>query len=224
MKFEYKNSKILFDKKTEKLVKYFIFLFFLSFLIINWTDISWIFNYKFLGAILSNLFQKSEVQTLSNFTESGQAEVVNFDYSEKENSLEIPRIDLLAPLIFVDNSNEEDLEKELNRGVVHFPTSALPGQMGQTIILGHSAPSGWPKINYDWVFSNLDQLNEGDEIFVHFKNKKFSYYVIKKIFLSKGEEVSEEDLPNFKNMLILITCWPPGKDLKRIAVEAGPKL
>ena len=107
----------------------------------------------------------------------------------------------------------------LNRGAVYFPNSVLPGDMGQTIILGHSAPPGWPKIKHDWIFTRLSELVEGDEIFVYFNHRKYTYHVSGKIFLDRGEELPES-LTNSENMLILISCWPPGKDLRRIAVEA----
>jgi len=31
-------------------------------------------------------------------------------------------------------------------------------------------------------------------------------------------------LTNSDNMLVLISCWPPGKDIRRIAVEAKLKI
>jgi LPXTG-site transpeptidase (sortase) family protein len=108
----------------------------------------------------------------------------------------------------------------LDTGVVLYPDSVVPGDNGQTIILGHSAPVGWPKIKYDWVFSRLNELAEGDEIIVYFNNRKYTYIVSRKVFLERGEEISQEGLTNDENMLVLVSCWPPGKDLRRIAVEA----
>ena len=113
------------------------------------------------------------------------------------------------------------MQKALNIGVVLFPDSVLPGESGQTIILGHSAPVGWPKIKYDWIFSRLNELTEGDEIIVYFNNRKYAYVVSRKVFLERGEEISEDGLTNDENMVVLISCWPPGKDLRRIAVEAN---
>ena len=49
-------------------------------------------------------------------------------------------------------------------------------------------------------------------------NKKITYYVTDTIFLEKGEEIPEKDLTNSQNYLIIISCWPPGKDSKRIAI------
>ncbi len=221
------------DKDKKKLLKAFIILFLISFLIINWKDISWVFNYKAVSGVFSNFFQKDDHQVVSdsdkqdtvnhqvfNLPEESNADLMKFDYTDKENSLEIPKIGILAPLVLAESSNTADLEKELDRGVVHFPSSALPGERGQTIVLGHSAPANWPKIKYDWVFSNISELNEGDKIFIHFNHRKYTYYVTKKIFLARGEEIPQAELTNSKNILVLVTCWPPGKDFKRIAVWA----
>lgn len=191
----------------KRFLKYFVFLFLIVFLVINWNNISWVFNYKAISRVISDFFQKENSAT-------------TLEYSTREGSLEIPKIEISAPLVFVKNSNGEDVYKSLDRGVVHFPSSVLPGEAGQTIILGHSAPPGWPKIKYDWVFSRINELAEGDEIFVYFDNKEFKYSVTKKIFLERGEEIPKDSLTNSKNVLILISCWPPGKDIRRIAVEA----
>ena len=200
----------------KRLYKAFLFIFLVSFLIINWNDISWIFNYRVISQTISNFFQKDSP------IESKMPETIEFEYSEQENSLEIPKIEVLAPLIFVEDIDE--VHKTLDKGVVHFPDSVLPGEKGQTIILGHSAPPNWPDINYDNVFTLLNELEKGDEIFVFFNHQKYNYLVERTIFLERGEEISEDSLTNSDNMLILISCWPPGKDIRRIAVEAKLKI
>lgn len=100
-------------KEIQKLIKPFLIVFFISFLIINWGRVSWIFNYKFLSRVISDFFEKKEKKE-------------EFEFTEKENSLEIPKIEVSAPLIFVKNENE--VYKNLDRGVVIFPNSVLPGE------------------------------------------------------------------------------------------------
>jgi sortase (surface protein transpeptidase) len=67
---------------------------------------------------------------------------------------------------------------------VLFPDSALPGQIGQTIILGHSAPQNWPKRKYDWVFSRLNELEKEDDVIFNFNQKEYIYRVKSKKFLN----------------------------------------
>lgn len=147
----------------------------------------------------------------------------NYEYSEKEDSVEIPKIEITAPLVFVDSLEVREIEKGLDLGVVHFPDSVLPGEIGQTIILGHSAPPSWPKIKYYWVFVRINELVEGDEVYVFFNNRKYEYIVARKFFLERGEEIPQDPLTNNTNVLLLISCWPPETGTRRIAVEAELK-
>jgi LPXTG-site transpeptidase (sortase) family protein len=198
------------------LLKYFLILFLISFLIFNWQKISWIFHPGYvLRTISFYLFEKGKTEKIQS-KEEKKKEQNEEEIYEKEDSIEIPKIKISAPLIVV--GKEEEVKKALDRGVVLWPGSALPGEKGQVIILGHSAPPNWPKIKYDWVFSNLNSLEKGDEILIYFKNKKYVYRVENKIFLNRGQELPKTD-PE-KSILFLISCWPPGKDFRRIAIEA----
>ena len=195
-----------------RLYKPFILIFLVSLLIINWHDISFFFNYRFISSQLSNLSEKIK---------PAQVELSDDDYFAKENSIEILKIGLEAPIISVKDDNEKDFEVALKRGVLLHPISALPGERGTTIILGHSAPVGWPDINYDDVFNRLNELEKGDEIIVHYNHLRYIYKVNKKdIFYPEDEQSflpeNNEKIP----FLVLLTCWPSGKDLQRFAIFA----
>jgi LPXTG-site transpeptidase (sortase) family protein len=199
------------------LLKYFLIFFFISFLIFNWQKISWIFHPGYvLRTVSFYLFEKGKAEKVQQKEEQKIKEQKTEEFYEKEDSIEIPKIKISAPLIVV--GKEEEVKKALDRGVVLWPGSALPGEKGQVIILGHSAPQNWPKIKYDWVFSNLNLLEKDDEILIYFRNKKNVYSVENKIFLNRGQELPKTD-PE-KSVLFLISCWPPGKDFRRIAIEA----
>ena len=239
------------EQKIEKLWKPFVVLFVFSFLIINWADVFWIFNYRAVSGFALEMFQTAMAENgageedsfadlattsaeaiVSQAGEDAQVNtseskpIVSEDkpkiqqYTENGNTIKIPKIGISAPLIFVSNSDNGYLHNKLDSGVVHYPGSSMPGEQGQTIVLGHSAPANWPKIKYDWVFSRLNELNKGDQIILNYNNQKYIYSVIRKVFLNKGEEMPEQGLTNNNNTLISISCWPPGKDYKRIAVES----
>jgi LPXTG-site transpeptidase (sortase) family protein len=197
-----------FLSEIKALWKPFVAVFLICFLIINWGSVSWIFNYKVVSQFFSGFFQKNSSQSVN---------AVSSELLKKENNLEIPKLNISAPLILA--KDESQVKWDLDRGVVLYPKSALPGEPGQTIILGHSSPLNWPNIKYDWVFSRISELEENDEIFLYFNRQKFTFRVKNKIFLEKGGELPK-DLTGSRNTLILISCWPPGKDLRRIAVVA----
>jgi len=215
-------EKTILKEEIKRFLGFFFFLFFIILIAVNWGTVKGVFNYKAV--------YKDVADSFKNRTEKGisitvpeialEAPKKEFPYTEKVDSVEIPKIEISAPLIFVESENEKDYKAPLLKGVVHYYQSAVPGEAGQTIILGHSAPSGWPKINYDWVFSNLNDLNIEDEVFVNYKNHQYHYIVSGKFFLDKGEEIPTNDLTNSKNVLILISCWPPGVNQRRIAIEA----
>jgi len=186
-------------------LRVFGFCFAIVFLVANIGTLKRIFNYKIVygGAVVAQL--QTEIPA--------DMETVLI---EKPDSIEIPKIQIVAPLVFVASAEKSIFSAALDRGVVHYPDSALPGEEGQIIFLGHSAPLGWPKIKHDWVFSDLNDLVAGDEIIIYFQNQKYSYFVQKKTILDKGE-----DLPQgFTEGLVLLTCWPPGADQRRMAVMA----
>ena len=110
--------------------------------------------------------------------------------------------------------------KDLDLGVVYYPGSVYPGQVGQAIILGHSAPPGWPQVKHDWVFTNIESLTAGDIILISLNNKQYKYIVRQKTIIQRGAEVPFDNLAANSNVLTLISCWPPGKDYQRITVQA----
>lgn len=179
------------EKEKKVLIKWFFYLFILGLLICNFQKIVLFTDYRVLKYVLAE-----------------DEEVIL-----EGSILNIPEIGLRAPLVFVKEG--EEIEQALKRGVVHYPGSSLPGD-GTSILLGHSAPRGWPKKNnFLWVFSELNSLNEGDKFTLLFNDNKYFYKITEKYFLEKGK-----NLADFETDLILISCWPPGKNSQRIVLEA----
>jgi sortase A len=209
-------------EELKTLIKPFIVVFVILLLIFNWSEISWIFNYRFISTLFTNgneIVANGENNNQSD-NDDNNAPANSENYSSKENSLEIAKIAVQAPLISVVDAEIATIEEGLDRGVVHYPDSVLPGEPGDTIVLGHSAPENWPDINYDDVFSELNNLEKDDIIFLYFNHQKYVYSVVSKEILEKGEDIQPSSLTNNENMLILISCWPPGKNYQRIAVRS----
>lgn len=219
------------DKKQFiKIAKGAVLIYMASFLILNWNDVSWIFNYRAVSGLINDFFNPYpsidaftlDLNFYPNHSEhAGQAiEEVKTTYTEKNNILEIPKLSIEVPIVFSQNTDKAAIVKDLDSGVVYYPGSVLPGQKGQIVVLGHSAPPGWPKIKYDWVFSDLNDLKYGDQIRLYFDNKEYIYRVREKKIIAKGQEIVPTSLIKDGNILILVSCWPPGKNLQRIAVQA----
>lgn len=221
------------NKQQIELIKVYLFLFILLFTIINWNTVSWVFNYREVSGLVYDFFNPypdsqllvsaSEITLPTAQIAQPAAPIVNtanFPYSEKLNSLEIPTLNLVTPLVIGQSTDIAALERDLDKGVVYYPGSVLPGQNGQIVVLGHSAPPNWPRVKHDWVFSDIESLKVGDQIVIFFNNRQYTYRVIEKSIIKKGQDVGTFGLTGKNNVLTIVSCWPPGKDYQRIAVSA----
>lgn len=125
-------------------------------------------------------------------------------------TLVIPLIGVNAPIVLSGNIDESLIQKDLEKGVVRYGNS--------NVILGHSSAYPWYKGKYGSVFSLLNKLQIGDEIYIYSNNKEYSFKVSEKqidspknISLQKTSEDS---------VIYLISCWPINTNWKRIAIKA----
>ncbi len=208
--------------QAKKLFGFFCVCFIVLFSVFSLATVIQSFSKGIRQIILAQDSQSSNKTEITPFaTDSGGIAVVkNFTLTEKENSVQIPKLEIEAPLVFAASQDTKIIANDLKIGVVVYPGSVEPGNPGQLMILGHSAPPGWPKIRYEWVFSKLGELKTGDEILVNFEKKQYRYQVTKQIFLERGEEIPLKNEQEEQSFLYLVTCWPPGRDLRRLAVEA----
>lgn len=127
--------------------------------------------------------------------------------------LSIPKLGINQALVQVGG---EDLKKVL----IHYPDTALPGQLGNTVIFGHSVlPQFFNPKSYLTIFSTLYQLRQGDEVFLDFDGVKYRYLVENLFEVSPGDlSVLEQRYDG--RFLTLITCSPPGTYLRRLIVKA----
>jgi len=198
-----KFPKIIhFRQNSKTFWKIFFLVLIANIIIFNWNDIFWLFQHQ---ALIERL----------RFATREDAPV--FEYHQGEDRVEISAINISAPLIIPTSNNSPEIDEALDRGITYFLGSALPGEEGVLVLLGHSAPPGWPKIKHDWVFSDVNNLKKGDEIEVYFQNRRFVYSVTERIFLEIGEEVPPYQPGQRK--IILLSCWPPGRNIKRIGIQ-----
>jgi len=103
----------------------------------------------------------------------------------------------------------------LRQGPGFFIGSAFPGGTGTCVVAGHRTTYGAP-------FNRLDELEEGDEIFIEtFGNEKFTYIV------TGQESVYPDDLSVLENTdypsLVLSTCTPKYFATRRLIIFADIK-
>ncbi len=135
-------------------------------------------------------------------------------------TLIIPKINVNVPVITdVDPFNFSEYKAALKQGVAHASHSALPDEFGSTFLFAHSSSSMLTGSQYNAVFYLLNKIETGDKIWLVYKDTKYQYSVTK---TTKVAEHETEYLHQDQNQLILMTCSPPGTDLKRLLIFAQP--
>ena len=185
-----------------------------------------LFVYLFLAASFGLMwaFQKVDAYLTPSYAREENAPQndtlsTTAPFEIKEASLTIPKIGVAAPVYFVDSSNPDDFLEPLEKGVAHYP-SAIPGQKGTAVLLGHSAPPGWLGSYFDGVFSDLTKLEQGDTLSVSVNGVVHQYRVAGKTILHRGEDIPSELMESEVSRVVLLSCWPPGIDNKRIMIQA----
>jgi LPXTG-site transpeptidase (sortase) family protein len=148
------------------------------------------------------------------------AKKINYDLS-KPGRLSIPRLNLTVPLIW--SRDPSDFEKDLTQGVVHYPGTALPGDRGTIYVSGHSSDYIWKHDPMQNVFSKLNFLKAGDDVFVDAydpSGKVYNYhYQVTTSSIYRPDDQTQF-IDDSTNKLNLSTCWPIGTSTNRIVVSA----
>lgn len=129
---------------------------------------------------------------------------------------------ITVPKLRIENATVVVGGEDLSKNLIQYPGTANPGRIGNTVIFGHSIlPIFYNPKNYLAVFSTLNKLDRGDEIFVYAEGVTFRYEVVEKFEVLPTEiEVLDQDTDG--RYISLITCTPPGHPAKpkRLVVRA----
>lgn len=128
--------------------------------------------------------------------------------------ISIPKLKITDATVTIGSM---DLEKSL----IQYPQTALPGQLGNSVIFGHSVlPQFFNPKNYLTIFSTLYRLKAGDEIIIDYDGSRYRY-LIDEIFEVKPTDLSVLEQRFDQKNLTLITCSPPGTYLRRLIIKAS---
>lgn len=139
-----------------------------------------------------------------------------------DNTLSIPKINVKAPIIWDVTSGADlntDLLSALRNGVVRYPETALPDQVGNVFLTGHSSNYWWDKGRYKTVFALLDKLVVGDTIYIKYNGVLYTYNVTGQKIVKPTETAVLRATPTPE--LSLMTCTPTGTTLFRRIVTAS---
>ncbi len=109
---------------------------------------------------------------------------------------------------------------DLNRSLVHYGGTGLPGEYGNAVVFGHSVlPQFFDPKDYKTIFSTLPTLAVGDDIFVMYDSVTYKYKVYEMV-VRDPTDLSALEQQYDDSYLTLITCVPPGTYWKRLNVKA----
>lgn len=130
----------------------------------------------------------------------------------KRSFLEYQEFYLTVPKLKINQSKVLVESNDLASGLVHLPGSALPGERGNIFVSGHSGERG--------IFNNLWNLKKGDLIEAKVLGSEFKYQVLG-FKVVNPDDLSVVSAPDQQNRyLTLMTCVPPGLNVKRLVVLA----
>ena len=146
----------------------------------------------------------------------------NNDDVGEEPRLIIPKINVDVPVVYGVGNDYNSQMKAMEKGVAHFAipgANSVPGQVGNTVLSGHSSNDWLDKGDYKFIFAQLSKLKKGDVFYANYKGKRYTYEVTKKEEV-KPTEVSALVYDTDKPVMTLITCTPLGTALRRLLVTA----
>ena len=188
-------------------------------------------NYKpimsaaIVGMLVFGIFNSQvilgQVQYLT--TPSGGIDVNTSESTEvpvgDEDRILIPQIDVDVPVVDEPSFDEDLVQAALEDGVVHYGNTAKPGEIGNSVLVGHSSNDWWDAGDYKYAFILLDRLQNGDEIVIHHEGTRYVYEVYDS-YVVEPTDISVLEQPDDESILTLITCTPPGTSWQRLIVEA----
>lgn len=118
--------------------------------------------------------------------------------------LQIPKIGVDTTLLQGISLNTLDL------GPGHWPGTALPGQIGNTVVAGH-------RTSHNKIFRHLDQLVAGDEVIFTTADGTFTY-LVRETTIVKPDAMYIID-QTVAPTATLFACHPPGSTRERIVVH-----
>lgn len=163
------------------------------------------YNEALLPSILPDSFA---VAAASDKEDQSYMDALNIAGDKMMGIVEIPKIDIKLPIYHTTDENV------LKQAAGHLEGSSLPigGKSTHAVISAHR---GLPSAS---LFTDLDQLEEGDHFLIHVLNETLCYEV-DKISVVKPEETSSLAVEEGKDLVTLLTCTPYGVNTERLLVR-----
>lgn len=139
---------------------------------------------------------------------------------DKTFGIVIPKIGANSKIVpNVDPYNSYVYQVALTKGVAQAKGTSIPTEKGNMFLFSHSSANILEAGRYNSIFYLLSKLEDKDEVYIYYKNKKYKYEVIDKKIVD-AKDVSYLNKKTNDKILTLMTCWPAGTSYKRLIVTA----
>ncbi len=132
--------------------------------------------------------------------------------------IEIPVINLTAPVVNPTTTNIEELDKWLLSGAVRYPTTARLNENGNVVLFGHSSYLPVVKNPVYKTFNGIQKLVAGDIITVYSSDMAYTYRV--RTMTKENANDGAITLTVKGRVLTLSTCNSFGEKSDRFVVTA----
>lgn len=146
-----------------------------------------------------DLYEKGQDKIMDPFLfETSSINLSNFGFEENIiGSIDIPKMDIKLPIYLGANS------VNMKKGAVHLNGTSLPigGENTNTVIAAHRG------LVTNAMFRNIQELRNGDKIFINNYWEALEYQVIDSKIISP-DQIDNIYIQNGKDLVTLITCHP----------------
>ena len=159
----------------------------------------------------SSLSSTKIVDVFQNPVQTNSSEylsILNVDDNGMMGYISIPKIDVRIPIY---HGTSSDI---LQKGVGHLEGSSLPvgGESTHTILSAHR---GLPSSR---LFTDLDQLKEGDIFYIYVLDEVLAYQV-DQVLVTEPSETEALKIVDDKDYITLVTCTPYAVNTHRLLVR-----
>ncbi len=141
-------------------------------------------------------------------------------YKEMQITTQLSSYSLSIPKLGIDYANISTIDYDVDEHLVHYIGTALPPNIGNAAIFGHSTLPQWfdPK-NYKAIFATAHTMKIGDAINVTMADKIYTYKVVS-MSIVEADDTSYLIQDTDGSYITIITCTPPGTIWKRLLIKA----
>ena len=139
--------------------------------------------------------------------------------ADGKDKIIIPKINVEIPVVYsVPSMQEADIQAGLEQGVVHYPSTVMPGEQGNGAYFGHSSNNIFNPGQYKFAFVLLSKLDDGDMFYLTKGGQTYAYRVFKKQIVNPSDTWVLGSVEGKTATATLITCDPPGTTRYRLVV------